>query len=170
MNLNEYIRDIVDFPKPGIIYKDITPLLQHPDALKKALAEFKAGFGELQIDKVVGIESRGFVFASMLAVELHAGFVMVRKANKLPFKTLAETYSLEYGQDQVEIHQDAIKKGDRVLLHDDVLATGGTASAALRLIERLGGEVVQCNFLLELVNLEGRKRLGEKEVFSLLSY
>ena len=170
MNLNEYIRDIVDFPKPGIMYKDITPLLQHPDALKKALAEFKAGIGELQIDKVVGIESRGFIFASMLAVELHAGLVIVRKANKLPYKTLAETYSLEYGQDQVEIHQDAIKKGDRVLLHDDVLATGGTASAALRLIERLGGEVVQCNFLLELVNLEGRKRLGEKEVYSLLSY
>ncbi|TXK73607.1 adenine phosphoribosyltransferase [Mesonia sp. HuA40] len=170
MDLKTYIRDVVDFPKPGIIYKDITPLLQHPEALRKALADLKASIGGLQIDKVVGVESRGFIFASMLAVELQAGFVMIRKANKLPFKTLAETYSLEYGQDQVEIHQDYIKRGDRVLLHDDVLASGGTAYAAVRLIEKLGGEVVQCNFLLELVNLKGRKRLGEKEVFSLLSF
>jgi len=151
-------------------FKDITPLLANPDATVYCLQQLVALLGGEKIDKVVGIESRGFFFATLLAKELKAGFVPIRKPGKLPFTTLKEPYELEYGMDALEIHDDAIKKGDRVLLHDDVLATGGTARAACKLIENLGGEIVQCNFLLEIEFLKGVQKLKNQNVKSLLKY
>ncbi|WP_313111282.1 adenine phosphoribosyltransferase [Aequorivita sediminis] len=170
MNLTEYIRNIEDFPKAGVRFKDITPLLANPDATAYCLQQLVALLEDEKIDKVVGIESRGFFFATLLAKELKAGFVPIRKPGKLPFNTLKEPYELEYGMDALEIHEDAIKKGDRVLLHDDVLATGGTARAACKLIENLGGEIVQCNFLLEIAFLKGAQKLKNQNVKSLIKY
>lgn len=170
MTLNQYIRDIQDFPKPGIIFKDITPLLANPKAVKECMALLINNLRERNIDIVVGVESRGFFFATLLAHELGAGFVPVRKPKKLPFETISATYELEYGTDTLEIHTDAIKKGDRVLIHDDVLATGGTAKAVCELVEKLGGEIVQCNFLMELSFLNGRDKLAGHEVYSPLVY
>jgi adenine phosphoribosyltransferase len=168
-NLEQYIRKIPDFPKKGISYKDITPLLQDPEAMRLAVNLFLKELGDRKIDKVVGIESRGFFFATLLAEKLNAGFVPIRKPGKLPYKTLKEVYQLEYGNDVLEIHEDAITKGEQVLIHDDVLATGGTAAAACKLVERLGGKIVQCNFLLELQELHGRDKLPGFEVVSLLT-
>lgn len=170
MELNRYIRDIPDFPKKGVIFRDITPLLQDPSALFGAKKELVRLLGNIRVDKVVGMESRGFFFAPMLAVHLNAGFVPVRKPGKLPFSTVSEIYSLEYGQDALEMHSDAIIPGDKVLVHDDVLATGGTASAVCKLVERLGGEVVQCNFLLEIGHLMGREMLKGYSISSLMRY
>lgn len=170
MDFATYIRDVKDFPKPGVVFKDITPLLKHPEALRKAgdaLCELAAN---LDIDKVVGIGSRGFLFAPILASRYNVGFVPARKKGKLPFSTASESYALEYGSDTLEIHTDAIEKGDRVLLHDDLLATGGTASAVCRLVEKLGGEVVQCNFLIELTFLNGAAQLKNYPVRALLQY
>jgi adenine phosphoribosyltransferase len=168
-NLEQYIRKIPDFPKKGISYKDITPLLQDPEAMRLAVNLFLKELGDRKIDKVVGIESRGLFFGSLLAEKLNAGFVPIRKPGKLPYKTLKEVYQLEYGNDVLEIHEDAITKGEQVLIHDDVLATGGTAAAACKLVERLGGKIVQCNFLLELQALRGRDKLQVFEVVSLLT-
>ena len=170
MNIEKYIRIVQDFPKKGISYKDITPLLQNYSAVQECLSQFEKKLGEKKIDKVIGIESRGFFFATLLAQRLKAGFAPIRKAGKLPYLTEQESYSLEYGEDLLEIHQDALKKGEHVLLHDDVLATGGTAKAACNLIEKLGGEIIQCNFLIELSFLEGRKKLVDKEIVSLIEY
>ena len=164
MTLNQYIRDIQDFPKPGIGFKDITPLLANPKAVKECMALLINSLKEKKIDVVVGVESRGFFFATLLAYELGAGFVPVRKPKKLPYDTLSATYELEYGTDTLEVHTDAIKKGDRVLIHDDVLATGGTAKAVCELVERLGGEIVQCNFLMELSFLNGRDKISRYDV------
>lgn len=170
MDFESYIRDIEDFPKPGVTFKDITPLLNNPEALKKACESLLGMLNGLPIDKVVGVDSRGFIFAPMLASKLGAGFVPVRKKGKLPYKTLAESYSLEYGVDALEIHMDAINKGEKVLVHDDVLATGGTAKAVCKLVEQLGGEVVQCNFLIELGFLNGAEKLNGYTIKSLLQY
>ncbi len=170
IDLKQYIREIKDFPKKGISYKDITPLLQDPEAMKFTINLFMAGLKSKKIDKVVGIESRGFFFATLLAERLNAGFIPVRKPGKLPYNTHKETYELEYGTDTLEIHEDAIEKGEKVLLHDDVLATGGTALATCKLIEKCGGEIVQCNFLVELGFLHGREKLKNYEVKSLLDY
>lgn len=170
IDLKDYIREVKDFPKKGISYKDITPLLQDRGAMKYAVNLFMASLKGKQIDKVVGIESRGFFFATLLAERLDAGFIPVRKPGKLPYNTHQETYELEYGTDTLEIHEDAIKKGEKVLLHDDVLATGGTALATCKLIEKCGGEIVQCNFLVELGFLKGRQKLKNYEVKSLLDY
>ncbi len=170
MNLNDYIRDIKDFPKEGIVFKDITPLLKNAEALKYTTEALFNLIDDKEIDKVVGMESRGFIFAPLLASKLNAGFVPVRKPGKLPADTIQETYALEYGTDVLEIHTDSIKKGDKVLIHDDVLATGGTASAVCKLIEALGGEIVQCNFLLELDFLNGKDKLEKHKVKSLLHY
>src|SRR5690554_4465861 len=150
MELSEFIRDVPDFPKPGIGFKDITPLLMNADAMREAVRQFLERLEGQEIHKVVGIESRGFFFATLLAEHLRAGFVPIRKPGKLPYDTRREAYELEYGTDSLEVHVDAIEKGDRVLIHDDVLATGGTAAAAVRLIEAMGGEVVLVNFLMEL--------------------
>lgn len=170
MQIKKYIRDIQGFPKKEILFKDITPLLNDPIARKETvfiLAEFLKG---QKIDKVVGAESRGFFFGILLAQELNAGFVPVRKPNKLPYDTISASYELEYGTDSLEMHTDAIKKGDRVLIHDDVLATGGTAKAVCELVERLGGEIVQCNFLMELSFLNGREKINSYPIFSALTY
>ena len=168
--IDSFIREIADFPKVGINYKDITPLLQDPAALRETVAMLMDLIGDLKIDKVVGIESRGFLLGPILAEKLNAGFVPVRKSGKLPYKTYAEVYDLEYGKDILEIHQDAIKKGESVLLHDDVLATGGTARTACNLIEKMGGKIVQCNFLIELSYLNGVEKLRDYEVRSLIGY
>lgn len=170
LNLENYIRDIPDFPKPGVVFKDITPLLASKDALVSCTSALLDLTENQKIDKVVGIESRGFFFATALAQKLNAGFVPIRKPGKLPFETLKQPYTLEYGMDALEIHEDAISKGDKVLLHDDVLATGGTASAACKLIEKLGGEIIQCNFLIEIEFLKGASKLRKYDVRSLLTY
>ncbi|MEH6769062.1 adenine phosphoribosyltransferase [Maribacter arcticus] len=170
MDLRSLIRDVPDFPQEGVIFKDITLLLQNPDALKETTNELFKLLNGQKIDKVVGMESRGFIFGPMLASKLNAGFVPIRKPGKLPSTTLSETYDLEYGTDMLEIHIDAIEKGDKVLIHDDVLATGGTANAACKLIERLGGEIVQCNFLIELTFLNGSSKMNDYSVQSLLKY
>jgi adenine phosphoribosyltransferase len=170
IDLNKYIREIPNFPKEGIQYKDITPLLQNPEAIKESVAQFLELIGDEKIDKVVGIESRGFLFGMLLAEKLNAGFVPIRKPGKLPSETYSEVYELEYGKDTLEIHCDAIQKGERIILHDDVLATGGTARAACDLVKKMGAEIVQCNFLVELTFLNGRKKLNSYPVKSLLKY
>ena len=170
INLQDFVRDIQDFPKPGVLFKDITPLLANKDASEACINALLTLVNNQKIDKVVAIEARGFFFGMPLAQQLDAGFVPIRKSGKLPYTTIAEPYSLEYGMDVIEMHEDAIKKGDRVLLHDDVLATGGTAKAACKLIEKLGGVVVQCNFIIELEFLRGADALKNYDVKPLLTY
>jgi len=170
MPLKKYIRDIQDFPKPGIGFKDITPLLINPQARKETLEVLLSSLKDKKIDKVIGVESRGFFFGILLADELKAGFIPVRKPKKLPYETISASYDLEYGTDMLEIHIDAIQKGDKVLIHDDVLATGGTAKAVCELVEKLGGEIVQCNFLMELTFLNGRDKLGTNPIFAAMTY
>ena len=170
MDLKAYIRDVHDFPEPGVIFKDISPLLKNKKAFDYTIQELLSLIGNIKVDKVVGIESRGFFFAPLLASRLQAGFVPVRKPGKLPSDTISENYTLEYGSGALEIHADGLEQGDRVLIHDDVLATGGTAEAACKLVEQLGAEVVQCNFLLELSFLAGKEKLNGYPMSSLLLY
>ncbi len=167
MELEPFIRDIPDFPKPGIIFKDITPLLGDPAALKDAVEQLIAPFENEGIEIVTGVESRGFIFAAAAAIRLGAGFVPIRKPGKLPADTIAESYELEYGTDTVEIHSDAIAPGQKVLMLDDLLATGGTMSAACELVKKIGGEIVSSAFVIELGFLNGRDRL-ECPVHSLM--
>lgn len=170
MSLKKYVRDIQGFPKEGILFKDITPLLIDPKARKECLGILLASLKDKKIDKVIGVESRGFFFGMLLADALNVGFVPVRKPNKLPYETISASYDLEYGTDNLEIHTDAIQKGERILIHDDVLATGGTAEAVCELVEKLGGEIVQLNFLLELVFLNGRDKIKGYDVFAAMEY
>lgn len=170
MNLKETIRDVPDFPKKGIIFKDITTLLKNPEALSFAVEELYNLAKNIKINKVAGIESRGFILGGILAEKLKAGFVPIRKPGKLPSEKLSESYSLEYGTDSIEIHKDAIVPGDIVLLHDDLLATGGTMKAACNLVEKLGGKVVLVSFLIELSFLKGREKLREYDIHSLIQY
>lgn len=170
IDLEDYIRIIPNFPKEGVVFNDITPLLANKGASAQCLDQLLAMVDGQAIDKVVGIESRGFFFGMLLAQHLDAGFVPARKAGKLPHDTLKEPYLLEYGMDALEIHEDSIEKGERILVHDDVLATGGTARAVCNLIEKLGGEIVQCNFLMELIFLDGRNKLKKYDAQSLLQY
>ncbi len=171
MDLKSYIRDIQDFPTPGVVFKDITPLLQDKHAFDAALKALVQLIGTHHIDKVVGMESRGFFFGPLLASHYKAGFVPVRKIGKLPAPKIGQTYQLEYGMDTLEIHEDSIQKGEKVMIHDDVLATGGTARAACQLVERLGGKIVLCNFLIELDFLKGRDKLKDQHLLkSLLHY
>jgi adenine phosphoribosyltransferase len=169
-DLKQYIRDVPDFPKKGIIFKDITTLLKNPVALKLTLDILYDKVKDLKIDKVVGIEARGFIFGALLAEKLNAGFVPLRKPGKLPAPVFQQTYELEYGTDTIQIHKDAITEGDRVLLHDDLLATGGTAKAACDLIEKIGGKMVHALFIMELSFLNGRKKLKNYKVDSLINY
>jgi adenine phosphoribosyltransferase len=169
MDLLTFIRDIPDFPKPGIIFKDITPLLNNPEAFKAAIDQLASRYAGKRIDKIVGIEARGFIFAGALAYRLGTGMVPVRKKGKLPYKTLSETYELEYGTDTMEIHEDAIKPGDRVLVLDDLIATGGTLAATCRLVEKLGGSIVEVAILIELSFLNGRAKVKEYPYFTLLT-
>lgn len=170
MSIERYIRNVDGFPKKGIQFKDITPLLANAEATEECLQRMIDLLGDEKIDKVVAIEARGFFFGILLAQRLNAGFVPIRKPGKLPFKTLKETYNLEYGTDTLEIHQDAIKEGEIVLLHDDVLATGGTARAACNLVERLGGKIIQFNFILEIESLKGIQKIEGYPVRSLLKF
>ncbi len=170
MQLTDYIRTVEDFPKQGISYKDITPLLLDSKACKHAVSEIIKGLNGERITKVVGIESRGFLFGMLLANALDVGFVPIRKQGKLPAETHSQSYELEYGSDTIEIHKDAIHQGDRILLHDDLLATGGTAAAAYQLIKELKGEIVQVNFIVELDSLNGRRLLPKAKINSLIHY
>ena len=170
MKIEDFLRDIPDFPKEGILFKDITPLLLSHEATKLCLDTLVSTLKDRKIDKVIGVESRGFFFGTLLAQKLNAGFVPVRKPKKLPYKTISASYALEYGTDSLEIHIDAIQPGDKVLIHDDVLATGGTAEAVCKLAEQLGGEIVQVNFLMELSFLNGRNKLTGKEIFAAITY
>jgi len=169
-SLEQYIRDIKDFPKEGVLFKDIAPMLQNPKAMEECLAALMNLIGSQQIDKVVGIESRGFFFGTLLAQRFNAGFIPVRKPGKLPYTTISESYSLEYGTDTLEMHEDAILPGENILIHDDVLATGGTAKAVCKLVEKLGGNIVQCNFIMQLNFLNGKEKLQGYNVRSVLEY
>jgi adenine phosphoribosyltransferase len=164
------IRNIPDFPKKGIVFRDITTLLKNADAFKKAVDLFSEKYHNSKIDKVVCIESRGFIIGSALAVNLGAGFVPVRKKGKLPADVITEEYALEYGTDSVEIHVDAILPGERVLMHDDLLATGGTMCAAITLVEKLQAKIVGVSFLIELSFLKGRTHMQKHDIYSLIIY
>lgn len=169
-NLKSIIRDVPDYPKKGILFKDITPLLAAPEAFKTAVNGMLFPFKEKKIDVIVGIESRGFIFGTPMAYLLGASFVPVRKKGKLPYKVISENYSLEYGIDTLEIHQDAIQKGQNVIVVDDLLATGGTVSAVMKMVERLGGNILGASFLIELEFLKGREKLKTYNCTSLIRY
>ena len=170
--LKSLIRDIPDFPKPGIVFKDITPLLHKPWAFQKVVDYIGNRYIGLGIDIVAGIESRGFLLAAALAYKIGAGLAIIRKPGKLPYKTISATYTLEYGEDRIEVHQDAIQEGMKVILVDDVLATGGTMNAAIDLVEKLGGNIISIDFLLELTFLGGREKIQKRgyPVFSLIKF
>ncbi len=168
--LRALIRDVPDFPTPGILFRDLTPLLADAPAFQEVVRQLAAPVRELGIDVVAGIESRGFLFGAPLALELGAGFAPIRKVGKLPARTITREYSLEYGSNQLEIHVDAISPGQRVLLVDDLLATGGTARAAVEMVRELGGDLVGISFVVELTDLGGRSQLTDADVFSLISY
>jgi len=169
-DLKKLIREIPDYPKPGILFYDLTTLLQDPRGFHLLVDKLCEHYNGKKVDLVAGIEARGFIFAPALAYRLGAGFVPIRKPRKLPSKTVSVTYQLEYGSDQLEIHQDAVKPGQRVLLCDDLLATGGTASAAIELVRKLGGELAGAAFAVELSFLNGRAKIPGVDVFSLLKY
>lgn len=168
--LQRRIRDIADFPEPGVSFKDITPLLADASAFERCVDELACHFAGRPVDKVLGIEARGFIIAAPVALRLHAGFVPVRKAGKLPWRVERESYQLEYGRNVLEVHRDALAPGDRAVVIDDVLATGGTAAATASLVRRLGAEVVGLGCVLELAFLGGREKLGDLEVVTLLAY
>lgn len=170
MNIEDKIRAVPDFPKKGIMFRDITTLLKDKEAFYYVVEKFYQHYKDKHIDKVVSVESRGFIFGSVLAYKLDAGFVPIRKPGKLPAEVIRQEYQLEYGTDSMEIHKDAIQPGDKVLVHDDLLATGGTVAAACKLIEKLQGEVEGICFLIELTPLNGRKVIPDKDVFSLIKY
>jgi len=167
--IEQYIRDVPDFPKPGIIFKDITPLLGNPDALSSSIDQLAQSFPAADYDLICGIESRGFIFGTALANQLGKGFVPIRKPGKLPHTTVSQSYELEYGSDTLEIHADAVQ-GKRVLIVDDLLATGGTMGAAIDLVQKVGGQTIGCSVVIELEFLAGRKRLGSTPVNSLIRY
>jgi len=168
--LRGFVRDIPDFPEPGITFKDITPLMASPSALATAVGALAAHARPLDVEVVVAAEARGFLLGPALALALDAGFVLARKPGKLPYETVSAEYLLEYGSDQLELHTDAVARGARVLVHDDLLATGGTARALCELVEQLGGEVVGCDFLIELAFLDGRATLAPRPVNAVLRY
>ena len=170
IDLRRYVRDVPDFPKPGILFRDVTPLLADREALPAAVEALAAPFRSEGIQQVLGIESRGFVLGVPVALALGTGFTMVRKKGKLPYETRSVTYDLEYGTDTVEMHTDAVKAGQRVLIVDDLIATGGTAAAAVRLAREAGAQVVACAFLIELGFLEGRSKLGVERVHVVMHY
>lgn len=170
MDLKTYVRDIPDWPKEGTIFRDITPLLGNKESFKHAIDAIADHYKDMNIDIVLGAESRGFIFASALAYSLGCGFVPARKPGKLPLKTLSAQYELEYGVDSLEMHEDAIKPNERILVVDDVIATGGTAAAKVKLVEQLGGKVVGIAFLIELGYLNGRSKLEGYDIFSLITY
>ena len=170
MDISAYIRDVPDFPKPGVLFKDITPLLQNGPVFRQVIDGWKKRFEGRNIDAIVGVDARGFIFGTALAYALVLPFVPVRKKGKLPHDTISEDFDLEYGTDTLEIHVDAVSDGHRVVLVDDLLATGGTMAAVVRLVEKLGAEIVEIAFVVELTFLNGRTRLGDRPVSSLIQY
>lgn len=168
--LEEYVRSIPDFPEPGVIFRDVTSILQDADGLSLAIDSMQSYLKDMDLDVIVGLESRGFMFGVPIAYNLHKAFVPVRKKGKLPCETISQTYDLEYGSEEIEIHKDAIKPGQKVAVVDDLIATGGTVEAAVKLIERLGGEVVKIVFLMELEGLKGREKLKGYNVDSVIRY
>lgn len=170
MNYKNYIADVLNFPKEGILFRDITPLMQNGEVFKAATSEIIEFAKSLNVNLVVGPESRGFIFGCPVAYELGIGFVPVRKPNKLPRETMSIKYDLEYGSNELHMHKDSIKKGDRVIIVDDLLATGGTVDATIKLIEQMGGVVVGCAFLIELEELKGREVLKDYNIFTLMKY
>jgi|TARA_B110001469_G_scaffold127650_1_gene149515 adenine phosphoribosyltransferase len=169
-DLKSYITDVPNFPKKGIIFKDITSLLESPEGVSLCLESLLSELKNKQIDKVVAIEARGFFFGMLLAQSLNVPFVPVRKPGKLPRKVITQSFDLEYGSDVLELHEDAIQPGDKILIHDDVLATGGTAEAVCKMVESLGGQIVQCNFIIKLDFLEGSKKIESYPVYAALRY
>jgi adenine phosphoribosyltransferase len=161
MNLRDLVRSIPDYPKPGIIFRDITTLLRHPSGFRKAVDEMVQPFAGAGINKVAGIEARGFILGGAVAHQLSVGFIPIRKKGKLPWQTISVEYQLEYGRDQVEIHIDSLERGDRILMVDDLIATGGTATAAIQLVREAGGEVVGCSFVIELPALGGVQKINQ---------
>lgn len=170
MDLKSYIRDVPDFPKPGIIFKDITPLLGDPQAFAAMIDAFADRYKNSGITRVCGIESRGFIIGAALALRMNVGFVPIRKAGKLPYKKIRREYSLEYGTDAIEIHADSVTRGEKVLLVDDLVATGGTAEAAVALLQDVGAEIVGIAFAVELEFLKGREKFDQSKYFALLKY
>jgi adenine phosphoribosyltransferase len=170
IDLRSLVRDVPDFPKPGILFRDITPLLADSGAFRTSIERLSAPFADRKIDAIVAAEARGFIFAAPMAVLLGAGFVPIRKPGKLPFDTHAFHYELEYGVDTLEMHVDGVRPGQRVLVVDDLLATGGTVDACCRIVERVGAEIVACAFAIELRALGGAQRLAPREIFSLIQY
>jgi len=169
-DLEKYIKTIPDFPKPGIMFRDVTSILDDADGLRLAIDELEKLLDGVEVDLIAGVESRGFIFGTPLAYNMKKAFIPIRKKGKLPRKTIEESYDLEYGQATIEIHEDAIKPGQKVVIIDDLLATGGTLDAAAKLVERLGGEVVKVVALIELVDLKGREKLAKYEVGSIVQY
>lgn len=170
MNLKNYIAEIPNFPKEGILFRDITPLMADGEAFKEAVSQIEAFAREKKADIIVGPESRGFIFGCPVATNMGIGFAPVRKPNKLPRETISYQYDLEYGANELHMHKDAIKPGQKVLIVDDLLATGGTVEATIKIVEQMGGEVVGCAFLIELLSLKGRETLNKYDVFTVLSY
>ena len=167
--IRDFIRTIPDFPKKGILFRDITPLLRDKEAFRKAIALLQQECPE-DIKTIIGIESRGFILGGALAANLKVGFIPIRKKGKLPYRTVEITYQLEYGTETIEIHTDSIQKGEEIVLVDDLLATGGTAAASAKLIEKIGGKIIKILFLIELTDLKGREKLKKYNIFSLLKY
>ena len=164
------VRSIPDWPIKGVIFRDITTLLQDPKAFKAICSIFCNRYVNQKVDKIVGIDARGFLFGSVLAYELGIGFVPIRKKGKLPYKTIGESYTLEYGEATIEIHEDAITRGDRVVIIDDLMATGGTIAASAALVEKLGGDILECAFVIELPDLKGRVKLGNRNFFAITEF
>ena len=170
MDLKSKIRTVPNWPIEGVMFRDITTLLQDPDAFRQSCDELYERYKNMKIDLVVGLDARGFIFGSVLAYKLGVGFIPIRKKGKLPSKTVSHTYQKEYGPDTMEIHEDAIKKGDQVLIVDDLIATGGTCSAAAALVEKLGGEIVECAFVIDLPELKGKEKLKGYKIFTMLEF
>ena len=168
-DINSAIRDVIDFPKPGIVFKDITPMLQDEKLFNEVIDLFVERCGDSKPDYIVGLDARGFIFGAPLAVKLGCGFIPVRKKGKLPFETLAKSYELEYGEATLEIHEDALKPGDKVIIVDDLLATGGTISAAVELVKKLGAEINSIEFLMELSFLDGKEKIKNETFNALIS-
>jgi adenine phosphoribosyltransferase len=164
------VRSIPNWPIKGVIFRDITTLLQDPKAFKAICSIFYSRYANKKVDKIVGIDARGFLFGSVLAYELDLSFVPIRKKGKLPYKTISESYSLEYGEETIEIHEDAIGRGDRVVIVDDLMATGGTIAASAALVEKLGGDIVECAFVIELPDLKGREKMENRSCFSIVEF
>ncbi len=170
MDLKDSIRSIPGWPIQGVIFRDLTTLMQDPQAYRDTCDVFYNRYKNWNLDKVVGIDARGFVFGAVLAYQLNVGFVPVRKKGKLPYKTVSEHYSLEYGQDIVEMHEDAISVGEKVVIIDDLIATGGTIEAAVKLVNKLGGEILECGFIVELPDLKGREKIKDQKIFAICAF